>query len=72
MTRLDLEKGEPLTVFVEPGLKYVVDAGSLARPGFHPEPGRFDLGTYAVRDLGRRVIALHAVGKALQVILGAS
>jgi hypothetical protein len=65
VSRLDLEKGEPLTIFVKPGLKYVVDAGSLARPGFHPEPGRFDLGAYAVLNLGRRVIALHAVGKAV-------
>lgn len=60
---LELEPGARLVVPLEPGARYVLDAGSLGRPGHHPDPGRFDLATYAVLDVARRQLELHAFTK---------
>lgn len=62
-TPLELEPGARLVVPLEPGVRWVLDAGSLGRPGHHPDPGRFDLATYAVLDVGRRQLELHALTK---------
>lgn len=63
--RLDLTARTPhfVRVPLEPGRRYVVDAGSLARPGYHPEPGRFDLATWAALDLTTDTLSLHAAAK---------
>ncbi len=61
--RLALDAGASLRVPLEPGRRYVVDAGSLARPGHHPAPGRFDLATYAVVELQPLAVSLHAIAK---------
>lgn len=56
--------GEELAAFgVEPCYRYVVDAGSLARPGYHPEPPALGLATYATLDVGERQLAIHALRK---------
>jgi len=62
-TLLELEPGARLVVPLEPEVRYVLDAGSLGRPGHHPDPGRFDLATYAVLDVARRQLELHAFQK---------
>ncbi len=62
--RLDPRGGRPLTVRREPGCRYVVDAGSLARPA-GPRGGRplLEWGTYAVFDLRADTLELRAVDK---------
>lgn len=60
---LALEPGASLVLPLEPGTRWVLDAGSLGRPGHHPDPGRFDLATYAVLDVARRRLELHAFAK---------
>lgn len=61
--RLDLDADAPVRVKLARGSRTVVDAGSLARPGYHPEPGRFDRATYAVLDLSARTLSLHVFSK---------
>lgn len=61
--RLELEPDAELSLALDGDRRYVVDAGSLARPGHHPEPGRFELGTYAVVDLVARRAHLRAFAK---------
>jgi predicted phosphodiesterase len=61
--RLDLNGDQPLALSLERGVRYVVDAGSLGRPGHHPLPGRLDRATWAVLDLSRRSVALHSAAK---------
>lgn len=55
---------ERLEVPLSPGVPLVVDAGSLAIPGYHPEPPRPDLATYAALDLVERRVELRAFPKA--------
>ena len=56
--------GEEVASFeVEPFHRYVVGAGSLARPGYHPEPPVLELATYATLDLEQRSLAIHALTK---------
>jgi hypothetical protein len=64
LARLDLEGDAPLVVPLEPAVRLVVDAGSLARPGHHPLPGRPDRGTYAVLDVALGRVEVHAFTKA--------
>jgi hypothetical protein len=61
--RLDFDDDAPVVVEILPGHRYVVDAGSLARPGHHPHPGRFELATYAALDIAEGRLELHAVRK---------
>jgi len=63
--RLDLLSASPADVRVQirDGRRYVVDAGSLGRPGYYPDPGRFDLATVALVDVERMEISLQAVAK---------
>ena len=61
--RPDLRSDRPLLVSVSENHRYVVDAGSLARPGFHPEPGCFDRASYAALDFKSRTLELHSVEK---------
>jgi predicted phosphodiesterase len=61
--RLDLDGDQPLVLSLERGVRYVVDAGSLGRPGHHPLPGRLDRATWAVLDLARRSVALQVATK---------
>lgn len=60
---LSLTGEEQALLEVEPFYRYVVDAGSLARPGYHPEPPVLELATYATLDLETRRLALHALAK---------
>ena len=62
--RLNLDDDATVLVEILPGHRYVVDAGSLARPGHHPHPGRFELATYAALDIAAGRLELHAVPKA--------
>jgi len=61
--KLALEEGETVTVKIKKGYRYVVDCGSLARPGFHPSPGRRDLASWGFIDLGRRVLGVRCAAK---------
>ena len=61
--QLDPRSALPLEAKLEQGARYVVDAGSLARPS---RPGRGtceERGTYAVLDLVARSVRLHSVDK---------
>jgi len=40
-----------------------MEATSVARPGYHPDPGDFDFATYATLDLTTRHIAIHSFRK---------
>lgn len=62
---LDPRAKTPVEVALEPGARYVVDAGSLARPcskGKRPRT-HLDKATYAALDLGSRRLSLHALDK---------
>lgn len=61
--QLELEPGARLDLRVREGTRYVVNAGSLARPGHHPAPGRPDLASYGVVDFMRGSVGLRAVEK---------
>lgn len=62
-TRLRLDGPQREAVRLDFGAAFAIDAGSLGRPGYHPHPGRLDLGTYAVVDAVRRTVELVAVSK---------
>lgn len=61
--RLDLAAGESVQIRAKRGYRYVIDAGSLGRPGHHPEPARLDLATYATLDMRTTALGLHAITK---------
>lgn len=62
--RLDPLSSKPLEVPLAPDTRYVVDAGSLARPA-RPRFGMcLERATYAVVDLGREVLSLVSIDKA--------
>jgi predicted phosphodiesterase len=63
--RLHPNKDFPLRVPLEPGVRYVVDTGSLARPGSRDKRPRMFLerGTYAALDLRERVVRVYAFDK---------
>lgn len=63
---LELEPGARLDLRVRDGMRYVINAGSLARPGHHPAPGRPDLATYGVVDFSKGTVGLRAVEKNLR------
>jgi hypothetical protein len=61
--RLELEDGAILVIPIDTGHRYIVDCGSLARPGHHPDPGRFELATYGVVDVAAGTLGLRAIAK---------
>jgi len=61
--RLDPRAAAPVEVPLEPGTRYVVDAGSLARPAGPRRGLRLERATYAVLDLERRAVRLVALDK---------
>ena len=63
VARLDVRKPAPVRVELDPELRYVVDAGSLARPSA-PRVGMVPTrGSYALLDLDARAIELRSVDK---------
>lgn len=63
--RLDPAAREPLWVELRAGHRYVVDAGSLAKPAHYPDSGDRTRASYSVLDLVGGRIELHAIGKPL-------
>ncbi len=66
MLRLNIvPKTEPefAEIEVNAANKYVVDAGSLGRPGYHPDEGDFSLGSYAVLNVTSKTIRLVSFKK---------
>lgn len=61
--RLDPRSAMPLSVKVEPGKRYVVDAGSLARPSRPRGRTCPERGTYVVFDIAARNLHLKAIDK---------
>jgi len=57
---LDPAATEPLLLELRTGHRYVVDAGSLAKPAHHPQLGNPRRGSYATLDVRERMLALHA------------
>ena len=58
-----LEPDGLLDARMAPDARYVVDAGSLGRPGFYPDPERLELATYAALDLRERRLEVRALAK---------
>lgn len=63
-THLSLEGDETASVTLRQDWRYVIDCGSLARTGYHNEPGTFALATYGFVDLTERTVGMRAVAKA--------
>lgn len=61
--RLDLRGDDSVRINLRSGHRYVVDAGSLANPGHHPDPSAPERASYAVVDVRRGLIALKSLGK---------
>jgi predicted phosphodiesterase len=61
--RLNPVAGQPLVVPLRADARYVVDAGSLARPAGVRGGVAMEHGTYAVFDLAANQLELHAVDK---------
>jgi predicted phosphodiesterase len=61
--RLDPRSATPVSLTVEPGKRYVVDAGSLARPSRPRGRTCPEQGTYAVLDIATRILQLKAIDK---------
>lgn len=60
---LSLRRKTPLRVPWRPGVRYVVDAGSLGRPAGRRGGPQFERSSYAVVDLAAGAFELHAVDK---------
>jgi len=62
--RLELSGEQPLRISLQPGFAYIVNAGSLAKPGNYPEPSHPERASYAVLDTRHERLELHSFEKA--------
>lgn len=61
--KLDPESERPIRTRIHPGLRYVVDAGSLSRPELKRSRPPFLRGTFATLDLGTRDVRVESFAK---------
>jgi predicted phosphodiesterase len=61
--RLDPDRDVPVKVVMAPGTRYVVDAGSLARPSRARSRPSHERGSYAALDLETRTLRLYSFDK---------